>query len=204
MSDDSDMSEGEFRRRIRRTVNTEFYDFSDDDSNPSGSSDEDMDELPIEENNEEDPLYPYNEEIFTYQNDTLIISYRRIKFKKLERFNLTDYNFLFSIKFKSPWKLPNILFSTALEAILDGFRHIFENIKSDFNNDLDRNIYITLKHPDLETPIVLGPLNFQNDSIQDIIDKINTKISSVLDSQKTLQVDTNLMIFARVLGIMTK
>ena len=55
--------------------------------------------------------------------------------------------------------------------------NIFEAMKNDFNHNLDRNMYITLKHPDLPTPIVLGPLNFQNDSIEDIIDKINVKIT---------------------------
>ena len=89
-------------------------------------------------------------------------------------------------------------------AILDGMRQIFETMKNDFIDNLDRNMYITLKHPDLETPIVLGPLNFENDSIEDIIDKINVKISLVLDSNKTLTVDTNMMIFARVLGIVSK
>ena len=122
----------------------------------------------------------------------------------MERFNLTDYNFALSIKYKSPWKLKNILLSTALQAILDGMRQIFEAMKNDFNDNLDRNMYITLKHPDLPTPIVLGPLNFENDSMEDIIEKINVKISSVLDSNKTLKVDTNMMIFARVLGIMSK
>ena len=83
-------------------------------------------------------------------------------------------------------------------------RQIFETMKNDFIHNLDRNMYITLIHPDLPTPIVLGPLNFQNDSIEDIIDKINVKISSVLESHKTLKVDTNMMIFARVLGIVSK
>ena len=201
---DSDISEGELRRRLRRTINSEFYDFTNDNSNTSSSSDVEMDQGEISDNEVEDPQYPYEEEISRFENDHLIISYKRIQFRKLERFNLTDYNFSLSIKYKSPWKLKNILLSTALMAILDGMRDIFEAMKNDFNHNLDRNMYITLKHPDLPTPIVLGPLNFENDRIEDIIDKINVKISYVLESHKTLKVDTNMMIFARVLGIVSK
>ena len=105
---DSDISEGELRRRLRRTINSEFYDFTNENSNTSSSSDVEMDQGEISDNEVEDPQYPYEEEISRFENDHLIISYKRIQFRKLERFNLTDYNFSLSIKYKSPWKLKNL------------------------------------------------------------------------------------------------
>ena len=49
MSDsDSDISEGELRRRLRRTINREFYNFSNDNSNTSSSSDVEMDQGEIQ------------------------------------------------------------------------------------------------------------------------------------------------------------
>ena len=49
MSDsDSDISEFELRRRLRRTINREFYNFSNDNSNTSSSSDVEMDQGEIQ------------------------------------------------------------------------------------------------------------------------------------------------------------
>ena len=49
MSDrDSDISEGELRRRLRRTISREFYNFSNDNSNTSSSSDVEMDQGEIQ------------------------------------------------------------------------------------------------------------------------------------------------------------
>ena len=81
---DSDISEAELRRRLRRTINSEFYDFTNDNSNTSSSSDVEMDQGEISDNEVEDPQYPYEEEISRFENDHLIISYKRIQFRKLQ------------------------------------------------------------------------------------------------------------------------
>ena len=82
---------------------------------------DDSEKIKDQQNNPEieDPDFNIGEEIASFENDDLKISYKRIKFKKFERFNLTDYNFSINITMKT--ERQSILMTTALESILGGF-----------------------------------------------------------------------------------
>ena len=145
-----------------------------------------------------DPNFTIGEEIASFENDTLKLSYRRVKFKNYQRFNVTDYNFSLKIDFKK--KYQDVLMTTVLDGYLDGLRQIFERVKRDFRHNLDRNMYVTFFHKDLVSPIVVGPLNFKNDTVEKMIEKCETKISLVLTSHTSLSSSHTLFISIRLLG----
>ena len=94
-----------------------------------------------ENDNIEDPNFIIGEEISSFENDTLKISFIRVKFEKYERFNVTDYNFSLKIDFKK--KYQDVLMTTVLDGFLDGLKQTFARVKRDFKHMLDRNMYIT-------------------------------------------------------------
>ena len=151
-----------------------------------------------EDNIIREPDFIIGEEIATFENDTLKLSYRRVKFKNYQRFNVTDYNFSLKIDFKK--KYQDVLMTTVLDGYLDGLRQIFERVKRDFRHNLDRNMYVTFFHKDLVSPIVVGPLNFKNDTVEKMIEKCETKIHLVLTSHTSLSSSHTLFISIRLLG----
>ena len=151
-----------------------------------------------QENNVEDPNFIIGQEISSFENDSLKISFRRVKFKKYERFNVTDYNFSLKIDFKN--KYQDVLLTTVLNGFLDGLKQVFAQVKKDFRNRLDRNMYVTFFHKDLISPIVIGPLNFKEDTIESMVKKCETKIALVLTSHTSLSTSHTLFVMIRVLG----
>ena len=145
-----------------------------------------------------DPNFTIGEEIASFENDNLKLSFRRVHFKKYERFNLTDYNFSLKIDFKKNYQ--DVLMTTVLDGYLDGLRQTFERIKRDFRNNLDRNMYVTFSHNDLVSPIVVGVLNFKDDTIDAMIERCETKIHMVLTSHTSLSSNHTLFVMIRVLG----
>ena len=151
-----------------------------------------------ENDNIEDPNFIIGEEISSFENDALKISFRRVKFKKYERFNVTDYNFSLKIDFKK--KYQDVLMTTVLDGFLDGLKQTFARVKRDFKHMLDRNMYITFYHKDLVSPIVVGPLNFKEETIESMVKKYETKISFVLTSHTSLSSSHTLFVMIRLLG----
>ena len=99
-----------------------------------------------EDNIIREPDFIIGEEIATFENDTLKLSYRRVKFKNYQRFNVTDYNFSLKIDFKK--KYQDVLMTTVLDGYLDGLRQTFAQVKRDFRHNLDRSMYVTFFHKD--------------------------------------------------------
>ena len=145
-----------------------------------------------------DPNFTIGEEIASFENDNLKLSYRRVNFKKYERFNVTDYNFSLKIDFKKNYQ--DVLMTTVLDGYLDGLKQTFERIKRDFRHNLDRNMYVTFFHKDLVSPIVVGALNFKDETIEAMIERCETKISLVLTSHTSSSSSHTLFIMIRVLG----
>ena len=94
----------------------------------------------------------------------------------------------------------SILMTTALESILEALARVFNNIKNDFAPNLDRNMYVTFIHKDLNPPVTLGPLNFKDSTVEEMVETCHIKLNAVLESHKTLTIDKNLVVLARTLG----
>ena len=103
VDNDSDDNNGGFENNNQ---NDNDDNNGEDDINDNNSEDGNNDNTIEEDNNDtndennpeiEDPDFNIGEEIASFENDDLKISYKRIKFKKFERFNLTDYNFSINI-----------------------------------------------------------------------------------------------------------
>ena len=69
--------------------------------------------------------------------------------------------------------------TTVLNGFLDGLKQTFARVKRDFKHMLDRNMYITFYHKDLVSPIVVGPLNFKEETIESMVKKYETKITDL-------------------------
>ena len=89
--------------------------------------------------------------------------------------------------------------TTVLDGFLDGLKQTFARVKKDFKHMLDRNMYITFYHKDLVSPIVVGPLNFMEDTIESMVKKCETKISLVLTSHTSLRSSHTLFVMIRLL-----
>ena len=72
-------------------------------------------------------------------------------------------------------------------------------MKQLFTNQ-DRILNVTMLHEDLISSVNIGPLNFANDSIQDMVEKMHIKLANILNSEKNLKADRNLTIMVKVLG----
>ena len=93
----------------------------------------------------------------------------------------------------------NLLISSALQGILNALGKILQELKEKFP-DQDRILYITLLHDDLVSSVNVGPLNFANDSIQYMVEKMHTKLANILNSEKSLKADKHLTVLVKVLG----
>ena len=134
----------------------------------------------------------------TYNNDLLTAYYTRIGFKNHSRFWLTDFHFSVNFNFHEDYQ--NIYLLTALDEILEAFTSMLREIKEHFEGDLNRIIYITLLHQGLTPKLNLGPLNFSEDSIENIVKKLHTQLQSALISHRTLKVDKSLHVKVVVFG----
>ena len=134
----------------------------------------------------------------TYNNDLLTAYYTRIGFKNHFRFWLTDFQFSVNFNFHEDYQ--NIYLLTALDEILEAFTSMLREIKEHFEGDLNRIIYITLLHQGLTPKLNLGPLNFSEDSIENIVKKLHTQLQSALISHRTLKVDKSLHVKVVVFG----
>ena len=204
VDNDSDDNNGGFENNNQ---NDNDDNNGEDDINDNNSEDGNNDDTIEEDNNDsndennpeiEDPDFNIGEDIASFENDDLKISYKRIKFKKFERFNLTDYNFSINITMKT--ERQSILMTTALESILEALARVFNNIKNDFAPNLDRNMYVTFIHKDLNPPVTCGPLNFKDSTVEEMVETCHIKLNAVLESHKTLTIDKNLVVLARTLG----
>lgn len=115
------------------------------------------------------------------------------------RFGLSDYNFGLSIELKNE-KSKKSLLTSAMNSLLIALTAILQSLKTRFNENLDRNLYLTLVHNDLASGIVLGPRNLAIDDIDKIAKEMQTKIEHVLESNASLHWGNSLEISVRVLG----
>ena len=86
-----------------------------------------------------------------------------------------------------------------LQGNLNALANILQELKHLFTNQ-DRLLYVIMLHEDLISSVNIGPLNFANDSIQDMVEKMHIKLANILNSEKNLKVDRNLTIKVKVLG----
>ena len=120
-------------------------------------------------------------------------------FKRHLRFSLSDYHFGLSIELKDEKSKTSLLKST-MNSLLVALTAILQSLKTRFNDNLDRNLYLTLCHDDLASGVILGPRNLAFDDIDKIAQEMLTKIEHVLESHASLHWNKSLEIFVRVLG----
>ena len=72
-------------------------------------------------------------------------------------------------------------------------------MKQLFTNQ-DRILYVTMLLEDLISSVNIGPLNFANDSIEYMVEKMHTKLANILNSEKNLKADKHLTVLVKVLG----
>ena len=138
-----------------------------------------------------------NQEIGSVENDDFTVKCSRIPFKSNNKFNISDFHFGLHYCFCA--NRHNLLISSALQGILNALANILQELKQLFTNQ-DRILYVTMLHEDLISSVNIGPLNFANDSIQDMVEKMHIKLANILNSEKNLKVDRNLTIKVKVLG----
>ena len=138
-----------------------------------------------------------NEQIGSVQSDDFTVTYSRIPFRSNNTFDFSDYHFDLRYSFRE--NNENLLISSALQGILNALGKILEELKEKFP-DQDRILYITLLHDDLISSVNVGPLNFANDSIEYMVEKMHTKLANILNSEKSLKADKHLTVLVKVLG----
>ena len=138
-----------------------------------------------------------NQEIGSVENDDFTVKYSRIPFKSNNKFDISDFHFGLYYSFHA--NRQNLLISSALQGILNALANILQELKQLFTNQ-DRILYVTMLHEDLISSVNIGPLNFANDSIQDMVEKMHIKQANILNSEKNLKADRNLTIMVKVLG----
>ena len=72
---------------------------------------------------------------------------------------------------------------------------VIENIKEKFSPDLDRDMLIKFAQNGLRAPIKMPVSNLQNDSVNTIVERIEEKLTHVLESHNELRQDGSLSIF---------
>ena len=60
-------------------------------------------------------------------------------------------------------------------------------MKQLFTNQ-DRILYVTMLLEDLISSVNIGPLNFVNDSIQDMVEKMHIKLANILTFQPVVRI----------------
>ena len=138
-----------------------------------------------------------NEQIGSVQSDDFTVTYSRIPFRTNNTFDISDYHFDLRYSFRE--NNENLLISSALQGILNALGKILQELKEKFP-DQDRILYITLLHDDLISSVNVGPLNFANDSIEYMVEKMHTKLANILNSEKSLKADKHLTVEVKVLG----
>ena len=133
-----------------------------------------------------------------FEDTQIKVSYSRVAFQKLTRFHLSNY--LFSLKIALKKRAEDDLMISALVGIMSGLTAIFEDLKQEFERDLNRNMYITIVHDNLSSAIQIGPINFQTESVINIVQRIQEKIERTLESHQTMKIDKSLLLYIRVLG----
>ena len=178
-----------------------------------------LQELPYSDSSDEDPLpgpsglqnpmvepvenppeisnISINQEIGSVENNDFTVKYSRVPFKSNNKFDISDFHFGLYYSFHA--NRQNLLISSALQGILNALANILQELKQLFTNQ-DRILYVTMLHEDLISSVNIGPLNFANDSIQDMVEKMHIKLANILNSEKNLKADRNLTIKVKVLG----
>ena len=114
---------------------------------------------------------------------------------------MSDYHFGLSIELKDEKSKTSLLKST-MNSLLVALTAILQSLKTRFNDNLDRNLYLTLCHDDLASGVILGPRNLASDDIDKIAQEICanleipfyniTDISLEAETNKTLVADDGL------------
>ena len=138
-----------------------------------------------------------NQEIGSVENDDFTVTYSRIPFKSNNKFDISDFHFGLYYSFHA--NRQNLLISSALQEILNALANILQELKQLFANQ-DRILYVTMLHEDLVSSVNIGPLNFANDSIQYMVEKMHIKLANILNSEKNIKADRHLTIKVKVLG----
>ena len=89
---------------------------------------------------------------------------------------------------------------SALVGIMSGLTAIFEDLRQEFERNLNRNMYITMIHDNLSSAIQIGPINFATESVTNIVQLCQEKIERTLESHQTMKIDKSLQLYIRVLG----
>lgn len=206
-SSEGEFSDGEtnFRQEQMDTEHSAISESnSDNNVEPNIENDGNDDEIMVAEEdtdsdsdtNAEPNIERYNK--IVYEDAELTVSYSRIAFRKLTTFALTDYHFNLKIDIKN--KGENLLVVSALNGILEGMRANFEDLKEEYDGNLDREIYITMCHDDLNPGIRIGPSNFFRESVAEIVLKCQEKIDRVLESHASLSANKSLNFYIIVYG----
>ena len=148
--------------------------------------------------NNEEPNIERGSHKKVFEDPELTVSYSRIGFRRLSQFSLTDYHFNLKIGIKNQGE--KLLVVSAMTGILEGMRAIFEDLKQQFRGNLDREMYITMCHDDLNPGIRIGPSNFNRESVSEIVQKCQEKIDRVLESHASLSANKSLNFYIIVYG----
>ena len=105
----------------------------------------------------QDPEIAYGETIIAEETNQVKVTFTRVRFRRLLRFRLTDFQYSMKIEFKENEK--DMLLKDCLPAILTGLRRVIENVKTSFQPHLNRNVYITLCQEGLVPGIKIGTFN---------------------------------------------
>ena len=105
----------------------------------------------------QDPEIAYGEKIIAEETNQVKVTFSRVKFRRLLRFRLTDFQYSMKIEFKENEQ--DMLLKDCLPAILTGLRRVIENVKTTFDPHLNRSVYITVCQEGLVPGIKIGTFN---------------------------------------------
>ena len=203
-SDNEEMTDSDYielARNVRSVLELEAANENDTDEDEDDENDNNSNSTDDDGNNEEpgpDPEIEMGRRKTVFEDTQIKVSYSRVAFQKLTRFHLSNY--LFSLKIALKKNAEDDLMISALVGIMSGLTAIFEDLKQEFEIDLNRNMYITIVHDNLSSAIQIGPINFETESVTNIVQRIQEKIERTLESHQTMKIDKSLQLYIRVLG----
>ena len=198
-SDDSGNLRNLFQRQTRPpNSDSEISNFSGFTDPEIDNNQSDNEEIELE--NQEPPRprqIPIGNNVIVFENDEISVSFSRVDFKRNWKFHLSDFHYRMRIDFKQ--NQDNIVLQDFLPVLANGIVGVIDNIKTYFQ-DLNRLVFIKFAQNGLRPAIKIPVSHLQNESSEEIANKVISRLSAVLESHSGMKADASINIFFIVLG----
>ena len=198
-SDDSGNLRNLFERQTRPpNSDSEISNFSGFTDPEIDNNQSDNEEIELE--NQEPPRprqIPIGNNVIVLEYEEISVSFSRVDFKRNWKFHLSDFHFRMRIDFKQ--NQDNIVLQDFLPLLANGIVGVIDYIKTYFQ-DLNRLVFIKFAQNGLRPAIKIPVSHLQNESSEEIANKVISRLSAVLESHSGMKADASINIFFIVLG----